>query len=186
MGSPNVPALYYTGDEKRLGPAMRELNDRQRAVVCYLLDHGSDNFTEACKAAGYSKDGSYDALRITASRLRNTPAISAALVEEGKRRVNLYLPMALRTISSIAGDTAHKDALKAATTLAAMSGVSAVTVSKSEQHVIHHDSLMDDIRAGAAILGLDPEKLLRGRMKDVTPQPAQIEYDPATDISDLF
>ena len=64
-----------------------------------------------------------------------------------------------------------------------MSGVSAITVSKSEQHVIHHGSLMDQVRADCAALGLDADEFLRGRMKDVTP--TTLEHQPNLDISDL-
>lgn len=183
-----TPALYSSpnADASRLGPAMKELNPRQQAVVHYLLDTGSDNFSEAARAAGYSQDGSDGALRVTAHRLKQDPRIDAAIIEEGKRRMGHSLPVFLKTIRTIGGDIAHKDALKAATTGAAMSGVSAISVSKSENHVIHHGSMMDDVRAMATLLGVDAEELLRGRMKDITPEPPQIEHHSDNDISDLY
>lgn len=181
-----TPALYQTPNHADPGPAMKELNARQQAVIYYMIDTGADNWTEACKEAGYSQDGSYDALRVQASRMKRDPRIAAALVEEGKRRVNFDLPTALKTIRTIAGDIAHKDALKAATTLAAMSGVSAVTVSKTEHTHIHTGDLMERARAAAERLGIRLEDIGAGvsqpRMKDVTPVLANAS--PDLDISD--
>ena len=169
-----TPANYESPNaDPELGPAMKELNPRQRAVVHYLLDTGKGgspgDWPDACKAAGYSPDGSDGALRVTAHRLRHDPRLSEAIVEEGKRRQAHNLPAFLKTISSIGADIAHKDALKAALAGAAMVGVSPVTVSKTENHVIHHGSLLDQIRADCAILGIDADEFVRGRMKDVTP-----------------
>lgn len=175
-----TPALYESpnADADNLGPAMRELNQRQRAVVYYLLDTGTDSWSEAAREAGYSHNGSEGGLRVTAHRLRHDPRMAAALVEEGRRRPAYNLGVYFKTMDAIARDPAHKDALKAATTLAAMVGVSPISISKTETHVHHHTDAMDDVRAAAAILGVDPEALMRGRLKDVTPRPAQIEHQP--------
>lgn len=185
MGSPLVAATYRsTAETDDIGPAMKVLNPRQRAVVHYLLDHGygadSLHWTEACAAAGYSpdNDGNTGGLRVTATRLRHNPKLGEAIIEEGKRRVTLDLPAFLQTIRIIGRDHTHKDGLKAALAGAAMSGVSPVTVSRNE-HVHKHEggSLMDQIRADCAVLGLDPEEFIRGRMKDITPRPVLIEHD---------
>ncbi len=182
-----TPALYQSpnADADKLGPAMKSLNPRQQAVVHYLLDTGTDNFSEAARASGYSEDGSDGALRVTAHRLKQNPDIAEALVEEGKRRMAHSLPVFLKTIRMIGGDISHKDALKAATTGAAMSGVSAVSVSKSEQHVIHHGDPGAAIEAKLARLSPEKAAALRAALGlptiiDITPE------KDALDISDLY
>lgn len=172
-----TPAKYHSPRETSgdMGPAMKELNERERAIVYYLLDHpapvGQENFSAACRAAGYST-ASDDALRVTASRKRRDPRIAAALVEEGKRELNMALPGALATLTSIAADRSHKDATKAALAVLGMSGISPVALSKTETNVNVNVNLHDDVAAAAAILGVDPDQLLRGRIIDVTPEPA--------------
>ena len=192
-----TPAAYQSAaaDEARLGPAMKALNPRRRAVIYWLLDNGRGSnrgdWLDACRAAGYSVPDEGDqmsetAIRVTSHRLRHDPRMSEALIEEGKRRVANDLPTFLATIRTIGANTAHKDALKAALAGAAMVGVSPLTISKTEHTHVHTSTLMDDVRAAAAVLGIDPDEMLRGRMKDVTPAPPQIENNPDLDISDLY
>lgn len=178
-----VPAKYHSPaiDEGTLGPAMKALNPRRRAFVDYLVTNGTDNFTEAAREAGF--EGTPNALRVTAHRVARDPAVCAALIEEGKRRVNTHLPRALETILTIAADISHKDALKAALALAAMSGVSPIALSKQEHVHVHTGSLLERAQAAAERLGIRLEDI--GRMKDITPAP-MIEHQPELDISDLY
>lgn len=171
-----TPALYRSPNERngqKFGPAMSKLNERQRAVVMWLCDGGSNNFTKACREAGYT--GTDDSLRVQASRMRNDPLISEAITEESKRRLAHSLPVAMGTIEAIAADRSHKDALKAATTLAAMNGVSPIALSEHKEEKTVTVNLMDDVRAAAAVLGIDPDAMMRGHMVDVTPEVPAIE-----------
>lgn len=168
MGLDFTPAKYKSDffDEAELGPAMKSLNFRQRAVVDWLVTTGSTNWTQACREAGY--EGNDMTLRTTAHRFRLHPRICAAIVEEGKRRVNLALPMALETIAKIAGNHEHKDALKAALALAGMSGISPVAISRQEVPKLSFTSLMDEVKAACEILNISPDEFMRGRLKDTT------------------
>ena len=55
------------------------------------------------------------------------------------------------------------------------SGPGVQQVQRSEHHVVHHTSLMDDVRAAAAVLGVDPDALMRGRLTDQSPTPIEVE-----------
>jgi hypothetical protein len=173
---PTQPIKVFSSgklEKIKLGPAMTELNERERALVDYLIETGTDNYTEACRAAGYSAE-SYDALRVTSSRKRRDPRIQAAVVELGRQMPALGLPMAMATITSIARDTGHKDALRAALALAAMSGISPITKSEA---VVQHNHTLDpaaSIEAKLALLPPDIADMLRlqllPEMIDVTPR----------------
>jgi phage terminase small subunit len=180
-----IPAKFHSPamDEGELGPAMKALNPRRRAFVDYLITNGTDNFTEAAIEAGF--EGTANALRVTAHRVARNPAVCAALIEEGKRRVNSHLPQAIQTITAIAGDISHKDALKAALALAAMSGISPIALSQHQHEHVHTGSLLERAQAAAERLGIRLEDI--GQMKDVTPRPL-IEHKPEDplDISDLY
>src|SRR5271166_2903806 len=130
-----TPAKYVSPNQANteIGPAMAALNPRQQALVWYLVDTGTDNWTEAVTEAGY--EGTYDSLRVTASRLRRDTKIGLAITEVGRSRPSFDLPMALRTIRTIAADPTHKDAGKMALALAGMSGVS--PINRSEATVTH-------------------------------------------------
>lgn len=171
-----TPAEYRSEDYDvdTLGPAMKALNLRQRAFVDFVVTEGCTrgDFTKAAKAAGYGSD-SYGALRVTAYRLSHDEKIIAAIREECERRYQGELPMSLKTISQIAANPEHKDALKAAQLIASFSGVS--PIAKSEKRIVHTTSLLEDARAAADVLGLDLGELMRGRVKrqdviDLTPE----------------
>lgn len=169
---------YRSGalDKGKLGPAMTALNPRQRGVVDWLVTNGSSDFNTAAEAAGYMKD-SISGFRVQVYRLRHDPKVNEAIVEEGKRRVAHELPSFLRTIVAIGTDPTHKDALKAALAGAAMSGVSPISVSKSEHE---HRVIVDDRQAiEQGLLMLPPEIAAQLRaamlppMIDITPSPAR-------------
>lgn len=179
--------------ETDLGPAMRALNSRQRAVIYYLLDGGQlssyGGWSKACRAAGYA--GNDGACYLQASRMKRDPKMSEALVEEGRRRVAHDIPGYLATLRAIGTDPSHKDAIKGALAGLGMVGISPVSVSRSE-HVVRHTSgsLLDQIRADCAAIGVDPEEFLRGRLIEaphalIEHQPMPFPDDPL-DISDCF
>lgn len=191
-----TPAKYESPlvNEADFGPAMRALNPRQRAVVSYLLDTGqvdSDAWTEACERAGYSPAGvSRNALNVTAYRLRHDPKLTAAIQEEARRRVGNDLPMFLKTIRTIASDPSHKDALKAATTGAAMAGVSAISLSKTETHVTHHLDPFDEIERNLALLPPERAAVLRKMLLpptiDITPTHVPTDEELLADLEGLL
>lgn len=158
-----TPATYSSGiTDKHLGKCMNALNPRKRAVVDFLLTTGTNNWTEACRAAGY-EDG--PGLHVTAHRMRRDNRINEAMVEEGRRRLAHDLPMAISAVRDIASNPHHKDQLRAAMHIQAQVGLGAV--SKVEHvHTLDGD-LMDRARAAAARLGIDFANL-----KNITPEPA--------------
>ena len=160
-------------EEAEYGPAMKALKtDKRRAFVNYVISTGGTNMTKAAQHAGYASN-SEQAASVAGYKLSHDPRIIAALREEGERRVGTHLGMALQTIIDIASTPLHKDAFKAATAIAAMAGVQ--QVQRSEHHVVHHTSLMDDVRAAAAVLGVDPDALMRGRLTDQSQTPIEVE-----------
>ena len=96
------PASVIPPDYK-CGPAMRKLNDRQRAFVTAMLDFGGRDNTKAARAAGYSDPGP-EGLRQTAYRLAHDPDIIEAIREEGQARLNAAGIMAVNTLLDIADD----------------------------------------------------------------------------------
>ena len=180
MGATNLPATYHSPAmiDATLGPAMRALNERQQAFVDYVVTTGTKNFAEAAREVGYSQN--LGTSKVIGHKFRHSQGIADAIIEEGKRRVNLHLPMALQTAITIASDPSHKDALKAALALMAMSGVSPVTMSKTETHVIHHGTPLENIEARLAVLPPDVADMLRkqllpAKIIDITPDPTEAE-----------
>src|SRR5216684_2096830 len=170
-----TPATYSSGKlaNLKLGPAMTELNPRERALVDYILETGTDNFTEACLAVGYG--GTRETVGPTASRKRRDPRIQAAIVEVGRQLPALGLPMAMRTITHIASDTSHKDALRAALALAGMSGISPITKSVTETTVVHH---LDPLAAIEAKLAMLPPEIAATLRDQLMPPRQMIDITP--------
>lgn len=165
-------------DNAELGPYMRILNPRQQALVWYILETGTDNWTEAVTKVGYT--GNYETLRVTASRLRRDPKIGLAIKEVAATRPNFDLPLALGTIRRIAADPTHKDAGKMALALAGMAGMSPIV--RTEQHNTHLviSDPMVAVEAKLAMLPPEVAEALRTQLFppeqrkviDVTPTPA--------------
>jgi hypothetical protein len=180
-----TPASYHSRQAANVetGPAMAELNPRQQAVVWYLLDTGDDNWTRACQQAGYT--GTYESIKVTASRLRQNPKMGMAIQEMSARMPNVNSAMAMKTLLQIAGDPSHKDAAKVALALARMAGIT--EVNKSEKRVVHaHEDPLARIELNLAKLPPDIAARLRAEllphieaattypMIDVTPEAAVV------------
>src|SRR6516162_2463199 len=103
-----------------LGPHMKKLNLREQALVWYLIETGTDNWTKACEEAGYT--GTYGALRVTASRKRQDPRIGLALRELAASLPNFNINVAMKSLHTIASDPTHKDCGKIALALARSAG----------------------------------------------------------------
>lgn len=186
-----TPACYVSPrlEKIELGPAMRALSPRDQAVVGYLIDTGSDNFTEACAAAGFSKDGSQGALRVTASEKRRSPKIHAAIREVASQLPSAYAPMALQTTALIAGDPSHKDALRASLALLAMCAISPIARSQTETTVSHTLDPLASIEAKLAMLPKEAADALRRTvlpapvtMIDVTPTCQQLNQSEIDEL----
>ena len=156
----DIPAEY------KCGPAMRKLNERQRAFVVAMLDFGGLDNTRAARAAGYGDGGSGAGIRVTAHRLAHDPDIMEAIREEGQARMNSAGIMAVNTLLEIANavDTEKKDKLKAIEMIMNRIGMSAKT--EHQVNVTRKDLTSDEMikRIGmlANKLGVDPQKLLGG------------------------
>ena len=161
-----IPADY------QCGPAMKKLNDRQRAFVTAMLDFGGRDNTKAAKAAGYGNPDNPDrnALHVIAHRLAHDPNIQEAIKEEGIKRLNASTIMAVNTLLDIADDpaTEKKDRLKAIEMIMNRTGLHATTEHKV--NVTHTDPTSDEMVKRITLLaqkqGLDPAKLLGGPTVD--------------------
>lgn len=147
----------------KLGPAMRALNDRQRAFVRALFDQGwKISYTRAAKAAGYADGGSLGGLRVQAHRLAHDEAVVAAVQEEGRRRLELGTIAAAGRVLAEVGNKDANIALKAAGMLMDRGGLHAMSEHRS---VVEHRSsddaeVLKRVVAKARQLGLDPQALL--------------------------
>jgi phage terminase small subunit len=143
----------------KLGPCMEKLNPRQRAFVDAMLDTGGADYTRCAKLAGYV--GGEGGIRVTAHRLAHDERIQAAIQEQARKRMIGAGIMATGVLIDIAGNPAHKDQLKAATSLLDRAGLHAITESK---HTVHNTSdRAEQIREIAELareMGADPVKLL--------------------------
>lgn len=165
-----------------LGPAMRALNERQRAFVCALAVYGGEQ-TEAYRAAGFnvSTDG---AARACASRLANNAMIVEAIKEEALRRLDSASMLAVSTLVELASvkNPDSKVRLNASNSLLDRIGGFA---GKTEHKIIVKDDrttqeLIDFIKTTARENGLDPAKLLGSPVVDAE----FTEVDP--DLADLL
>lgn len=86
------------------GPAMLALNTRRQAFVMACLGQGVKvDHTKAAIAAGYGS-GSRNALHVSAHRLAHDEKIQAAILEEGKRRLQTFVPAAIACLGRMIGD----------------------------------------------------------------------------------
>ncbi len=149
-----------------LGPAMAELNERQREFVrkwVALGYQGEVDATEAAREAGYAK-GSYGALRVAGHRLSHDPKVQAAILEVCRKEAVLAAAaVALPATISIAlnKDFSPKDRLRACEMLFNRGGMPAM----SEQKItVEHRADGSQLKAFAAQLalelGVSREKLL--------------------------
>lgn len=156
------PALTITPDAK-CGPAMKRLNDRQRAFVCAVIEMGGINHTRAALAAGYG-NGKIENAAVQGNRLIHDEDVLNAVQEEAQRRLRSGAIMSVQTLLEIASDVGaeNKDRLKAVEMILNRSGLHATT----EHHVkVEHRDTTDEamvakIKLLAKNQGLDPVKLL--------------------------
>lgn len=156
------PALLITPDAK-LGPAMKNLNDRQRAFVIAMIEMGGINYTRAAEAAGYG-NGNVESACTQGNRLAHDETVIAAIHEEAQRRLRSGAIMAVQTLLEIANDRTaeHRDRLKATEMILNRSGLHAVTEHnvKVEHRDATDEGMIERIKLLAQKQGLDPIKLL--------------------------
>lgn len=180
-GNPINPALNVPADYQ-CGPAMKKLNERQRAFVTAILDFGGRNNSRAALAAGYV--GSQDVIKTTAYRLAHDPDIQDAIKEEAQNRLNASSVMAVNILLDIADDpaTEKKDRLKAVEMIMNRTGLIAktehsVTVTKKD---LTSDEMIKRITLLSNNLGLDPARLLGGPAVDV--EFTEVDEDSIEDL----
>lgn len=156
------PALCITPDAK-LGPAMRNLNQRQQAFVVAMIEMGGINYTRAALAAGYG-NGNLESAAVQGNRLAHDEMVLAAIHEEAHRRLRSGAIMAVQTLLEIAGNpqAENKDRLKAVEMMLNRSGLHAVTEHnvKVEHRDITDEGMIKRIKLLAEKQGLDPVQLL--------------------------
>jgi hypothetical protein len=166
-------------DAAELGPAMRALNERQRAFVVAFVVMG-ESATAAARAAGYLDSGS-GSIRVIAHRLIHDTRVQAAITEEGARRLKGMMPAALQAVQEIVENPQHKNRLNAAFGVLNRSGLHEL-IERKEVHEFRREEKIAEIREFAAQLGLDAKQLL-GRcidveFEEVEPSPAAPDGEP--------
>ena len=157
---------------------MRALAPRQRNFVWALFQQGDRDATAAARKAGY-KDGS--GIRNTAYQLWHDEKIQAAFQEEGRRRLNGMVPMALEKLASVMENPQTDPAvqLKGVNMVLDRAGLHGITERKvTHEHAIGDPGTLDKIRQLAFQLGVDPEKLLGARLAKQQPATTiDVEYE---------
>lgn len=180
-------AVIVIPEDYECGPAMKKLNERQRAFVMAMLDFGGRNNTRAARAAGY--DGSDEVIRVTAHRLAHDQKIQDAITEEGQKRLNAGAFMAINTLLDICDDatTEKKDRIKAAVEIMNRVGLHAKTEQKIS--VTHKDEtskeMIAEIKLLSERLGIDPVKLL-GNQAIVEAEFVEVEEFDENSLDDLL
>lgn len=161
--------IRRANQEPNFGPAMLALTNMQQRFVLAMLEIGDGNYSEAYRAAGYS-DSSQEVVKANAHKVAHYPAVQAAMHEEGQKRLNGVMPMALaklvefvqgsRNINGVVDTIPHKEQLKALEMVLNRVGMQATT--KHEMVVEHRSNAeqIEKVKEMAAKLGLDPKQLL--------------------------
>ena len=164
MTNHKLPSPIETPDQSSLGPAMRELTEKQQRFVIALVEIGG-NQTKAAALAGYSQAGRMHSTLATLN-MRNEKVI-AAIKEEADKRLRAGTLLASSVLIEIAGNSMHKDQLKAATELLNRGGL--MTVQKIE--IAHTLELKKRNENEATIIE-------EGAARGLTPRQA-LGYDPS-------
>ncbi|MGB6536054.1 MAG: hypothetical protein WBF58_08840 [Xanthobacteraceae bacterium] len=99
----------------QLGPAMRELNERQRAFVRFLVTEkpGYGALTRAYRKAGYGKNSKAATLSKEAHHLSRDLRIIEAIAEESKKVIRVGHPEAVAALFNMIRDPRHRDHARA-------------------------------------------------------------------------
>ena len=182
-----IPVLITDAEVGKLGPGMRALVPRQRNFVWALFEQGNRDCTAAARKAGYADTPN---LKMTAHALWHDERIQAAIHEEGQRRLNGMVPMALERLASIL-ENPQTDAaagLKGVNMILDRAGLHAVSERKTTvEHSISDPGTIDRIRLLAASLGVDPERLLGARLaRQTQPKVIEGEFEEVPSMEDFL
>lgn len=148
--------------EHRMGPALKALNDRQRAFVVALVSGASQG--KAAQAAGYN--GTEEVLRVTGHRLAHDEKVQAAIVEETRKKFRFAAVAAADYLVAALTDAGVKDQdkIKAATAILDRGGLHVLT--EHRVTLAADESLGDQVSRVVEVLGRDVARSLLGRMVD--------------------
>jgi phage terminase small subunit len=157
------PKILPEDDDSDLGPAMRQLTEKQRKFVQIYLEQPLRDGASTAAAAGYSTGGkSGVGIRFEAYRLLRSEKVLAAIREELDKRFRSDAVIGRSVLMEIALDKEHPQRLKAATALLDRGGFH--SMSEQRISVTHQDlgtpAMIERIKTLAVELGMDPAKLL--------------------------
>ena len=150
-------------DDSDLGPAMRQLTEKQRKFVQIYVEQPMRNGASTAAAAGYSTGGkSGVGVRFEAYRLLRTERVLAAIREELDKRFRSDAVIGRSVLMEIALDKEHPQRLKAATALLDRGGFHSMSEQRIsvEHHNLTGDAMIERIKALALELGMDATKLI--------------------------
>lgn len=155
------PLLTWEGGDEDLGPAMAALTEGQKGFVLAMLDTGGANLS-LCYRSAYQDAKDEVGIRVNAHRLAHSEKIQAAILEEGRRRLNTGGILAVNTVLKLCNSANENVRLRAAqTVMDRVPGLSAMTMHKVE--VARPESekqLIREVFELSKQLGLDPRQLL--------------------------
>lgn len=182
------PLLSITPDAK-CGPAMRNLNERQRAFVVAMIEMGGINYTRAALAAGYG-NGNVKSAEVQGNRLAHDEHILAAIHEEAQRRMRSGAIMAVQTLLEISSNPGaeNRDRLKAVEMILNRSGLHAVTEHnvKVEHRDITDEGMIKRIKLLAEKQGLDPMKLLGSAGLTIDAEFKDVTNEAENELADIM
>jgi phage terminase small subunit len=182
-------------DDDGFGPAMRDLNERQREFVIGYVEQPTRALSAIAASAGYSTGGkSGVGIRTQVNRMLRNEKILKAVREELDKRFRSDAVIGRAVLLEIALDKAHPHRLKAAMGLLNRGGFH--ELHESVVHMQHTDmtaeGMIERITALAGELNLDPRKLLGANWKPDTvtieaaalpePKPAPAPAAPAARV----
>ncbi len=104
-----IDSTEELGPAGEFGPAMAELQPRERLFIAALFQPGTTG-AAAARAAGYGKaDSKNSTLARIAHRLKSRSHIAKAIVEECQREVKSLGPAAVAAARQIIGNPKHRD-----------------------------------------------------------------------------
>jgi hypothetical protein len=149
-------------DEDDVGPAMAELDERQRAFVRHALADPLAPAHSWARAAGYSDAG--EGCKVRASILLRRQKIIDALSEETGKRVRLGGWMGIEGLIQIVLQKDHPKRFEACVALADRGGFAAKTEHKVTVEHVNDSRLVELAARFAAEFQLDRRRLLGGNV----------------------
>jgi hypothetical protein len=153
-----------------LGEAMKALpSDRMRLFVLASCAQTFPDNSAAARQAGYQ--GNANALHVVGNRLSTDPRIRAAILEQSKRQLQSYTPMAVRTLGAIAANESVKPMVRVRAAEGILNRAGLHEVSEHKVEVSHTESRLDKLKkiAEFAKAAGIPLRNFLGNMVDTLP-----------------